>query len=400
MSKQNFVEITTCRSCGSGNLLPFYSTPPVPIAGIYYTDGAPTVDVRAPMTLVCCPACTLTQLQETIGHEIYENYSFVGDSAASYQAHLERVAGLLAGEWGITGKRIFEVGASNGVLLRILADNHRNEVSGIEPSSKLCAAAAANGIAIRNGYFNNRFLDAESVGTFDCVIIRHVLEHIDDLDDMLRALRRVVREDGILVVEVPDGDKIFSNNLFSNIFHEHLNYFTHASLQHLLARHGFSLQYEEKVDIHGGSLFLVCRPDYDATVSLPYVDQAVLNRFSAQAAHYYAALKKKVVTLRGQGKTVHGYGASHRTFILLGIADVDRDELPVIYDNNPMLHGKRLNGLHNKVLPKEAVSVDNPDALLIFATSYEEEITAYLVNECHYHGEIISIRYEALCGHD
>lgn len=393
-------KISACRSCKASSLFQVYTGPPVPVAGIYYDRDDAPVDVAAPLTLVCCQECGLTQLAETISPDIYADYSFVGDSAAAYQIHLENVARGLAEDWGVRGKRVFEVGASNGVLLGQLAHKYHNEVTGIEPSRKLCVAAGTSGIKIECGYFNSSFVAHAEIGAFDCVIIRHVLEHIDDLDDMLRSLQRIVKSDGLLVVEVPDGGKIFQNRLFSNIFHEHLNYFTQYSLNALMTRYGFSPIAMKEVDIHGGALLLVYKPDGKPCDETPVIDHDLLGHFSKESSRYYDALHDRIDTLRQAGKVVHGYGASHRTFILLGNAGLDASFVPVIYDNNPMLHNKRLNGFHIEIQPKERLNGNNPDAVVVFATSYEAEITRFLTDECRYRGEIISVRYEALCDQD
>lgn len=377
-----------------------HETRPVPVAGIYYDQGGTPADIVAPLALVFCLDCGLIQLADTISPDIYNDYSFVGDSAAAYQLHLERVADWLAERWGVFGKRVFEVGASNGILLGFLSKNYGNDVSGIEPSRKLCDSAAMNGVSIECGYFNSDFLLRSRIGVFDCVIIRHVLEHIDELDDMLRSLQSIVKSDGLLIVEVPDGGRIFRDRLFSNVFHEHLNYFTRSSLDNLMNRYGFLPVAAEEVDIHGGALLIVYRPSL-ASVSLavPF-GQKLLEHFSAESMRYYQALHDRIQGAKSAGKSVHGYGASHRTFILLGNSELNQSSVPVIYDNNPMLHGKFLNGFHIEVRPVRQIMEDLPDAIVIFATSYETEIRAFLADECGYRGEIISVRYEELCEED
>jgi SAM-dependent methyltransferase len=393
-------KINECRSCRGTSLFPVHESIPVPVAGIYYDLDGPPTEIYAPLTLVCCQECGLIQLAETISPDIYSDYSFVGDSAAAYQLHLESVADWLAEKWDVSGKSVFEVGASNGVLLGYLSKKYRNEVSGIEPSRKLCDSAASSGIGIECGYFNSGFLAQAEIGPFDCVIIRHVLEHIDDLEDMLQSLQRIVKSDGLLVVEVPDGGKIFQNRLFSNVFHEHLNYFTQSSLDNLMSRHGFSPIATEEVDVHGGALLLVYKSGITKASSTQAIDHDLLKRFSRESDRYYQALHDRIQAARQSGKVVHGYGASHRTFILLGNAGLDRYGVPVIYDNNPMLHGKRLNGFHIEVRPVRQIKDDSPDAIVVFATSYETEIRALLADECGYRGEIISVRHEELCEED
>jgi len=397
MSESFFSLRDNCRSCGSTDFYPVYSVEPIPVAGIYYDSGTDPANIDAPMSLVGCQGCGLVQLRETIDPSIYRDYSFVGDSATGYQQHLQSVAATLVRDWEMRGKRIFEVGASNGVLLGHLAALGGNEVAGIEPSQKLCDDANSKGINIKQGYLNRDYLEQNNPGRFDCVVIRHVLEHIDDLNDMIDSARSLLDKDGLLVVEVPNVGKILQDNLLSNIFHEHLNYFSLHSINQLMSRNNLAVVHQGEVDIHGGSLLLFYRLG-TTTLAPPQLDLDRLQTFSHRALAYYQAIHDKVATLNRAGKVVHGYGASHRTFILLGNSGLGKDEVPVIYDSNPFLHNKQLNGFHILVQPKEAIMGNNPDAIVIFATSYEQEIISFLRDECGYAGDMISLNYEAICG--
>ncbi len=387
-----------CRSCGAGNLREIYRVGPIPVAGIYYGADAEPKNIQAPMTLSHCEACGLVQLLETIHADQYMDYSFVGNSTPSYEKYLESVTDLLVSEWSVRRKQVLEIGASNGILIKMLAEKGGNDALGIEPSQKLCQDAVAHGTQVRQGYFNSQYVGSNDLGKFDCVIIRHVLEHIDDLNDLVSALNAVLAEDGMVVVEVPDVGKVFSRRLFSNIFHEHLNYFSRFSLDGLFARHRLKAVRASEVDIHGGSLFCIYKRGGGEAVSTDAPDHEGMKRFSEMAGHYYESISRRVGELTGSGGVVHGYGASHRTFVLMGNAGLSGAEIPCIHDNNRFLHNRRLNGFHSLVLPADALMDNTPDAVAIFATSYENEITDYLVHQLGYEGQILSLRYEVICG--
>jgi 2-polyprenyl-3-methyl-5-hydroxy-6-metoxy-1,4-benzoquinol methylase len=395
MKPPYYSEISRCRSCGANDFRSCYEVAPIPVAGIYYDKSGQPTDVRAPMTLLCCRSCGLVQLKETINPDIYQEYSFVGNSAAGYEQYLKGLATELSVDWDVKGKQVFEIGANNGILLGYLSKIGGNDVSGVEPSRKLCDEANASGVRVHRGYFNAHFADQHMRHTFDCVIIRHVLEHIHDLNETVRAVKRIMKADALLVVEVPDIESIVKENIFSNIFHEHLSYFSFSSLNHLMARHGFAVVRRKNVETHGGSLLLVYRAGASGQQSGALTIES-LDGFSAKARAYYTAVRNAITSLVGEGNVVHGYGASHRTFILLGNAGLDVSTIPVIYDNNRFLHNKRLNGLHSLVKPKESLREGNPGAVVIFASSYEDEIRRSLKNDFDFQGRVLSVRYERI----
>ncbi|MDU2063425.1 MAG: methyltransferase domain-containing protein [Sporomusaceae bacterium] len=395
-----YEERKSCRSCGEVELIDFYQKTDIPVAGIYYNDGESKVNIQAPMNVVFCKTCGLIQLRETISSDIYKDYSFVGNSAASYKKYLEQFSLDLVEKWGVFRKNVYEIGASNGVLLSYLRQQGENNVSGIEPSLKLCEAAHDLGVDIQQGYFGSQMLSEKPVGKVDCVIIRHVLEHIDNLKDMISSVKQIISDQGLLVIEVPNVKRILDEFLFSNLFHEHLNYFSIESLNFLLHQFGFEVIEFTEVDIHGGSILAFYKLRNVGSEHQNFINsddlEAAISRFSNHANNYYESLTKLVYSLRSKNLIVHGYGASHRTFVLLGNSNLTEADIPILYDNNSFLWNKRLNGSGSLVMPIETIENNAPDAIIIFATSYENEIVQVLKSKCNYQGQIISIKYPLL----
>lgn len=386
-----------CRSCKSDNVEQLYKMHDIPVAGIYYDSIDEPLDINAPMTLSMCRSCGLMQLSETIDPCIYDDYNFAGSTMPTYAQHLKRTAEMLVNRMGIREKEVFEVGASDGLLLKYLSEMGNNKVSGIEPSMKLCRVAETFGINVTQGYFNKNFIDKND-HKYDCIIIRHVLEHIDDLNDMVFSLAGVLKTNGILLIEVPDAEEILRKRLYSNIFHEHLNYFSKASLNNLLSRYGLRNIHTEKVDIHGGSFLSVYSfGKLEEAVSFYNSHDLIpMMEFSKDIEMYYAQLGSKIKSMQSLGKKVLGYGASHRTFVILGNAGLKKENIPIIFDINPFLHHRYMNGFHSLVSPVEKIAYYKPDVVVVFASSYEQEIVNELRGKYNYDKEILSIRSEVI----
>ncbi len=130
--------------------------------------------------------------------------------------------------------RILDVGSGGGefaYLLKTLG----HEVEGIEPNRGYAGYAAAQyGLSIRQGFIGDTELpDA----TYDLITIWHVLEHTEDPGAVLSQLRRALRPDGHLVVEVPNVEATCQSP--SSSFHEaHLFGFNPPSLEALAAKCG------------------------------------------------------------------------------------------------------------------------------------------------------------------
>jgi SAM-dependent methyltransferase len=103
---------------------------------------------------------------------------------------------------------------------------------------------------------------------YDLVVLSHVLEHVPYPVDVLMEVRRTMREDSVLYIEVPLEDiiarEVADPHLLKRHWHEHVNFFSEMSLRQLARNAGLSLFTLErrKVDIGGktmGVFLAACR---------------------------------------------------------------------------------------------------------------------------------------------
>jgi len=104
------------------------------------------------------------------------------------------------------GGRVLDVGCGNGVISRHLGQ-FGYQVLGIDISEKTIAVANQ-----RNTYPNVKFaaISAEQLTaqgeTYDAVICSEVLEHLDQPQLLLHTIYESLKDDGLLVVTVPNGN--------------------------------------------------------------------------------------------------------------------------------------------------------------------------------------------------
>jgi len=73
----------------------------------------------------------------------------------------------------------------------------------------------------------------------------HVLEHIRDLDIVVQEARRVIKDSGHILIEVPDAERYHEfpvGTAFWFSIREHVNHFTGSALCKVLERNGFSVK--------------------------------------------------------------------------------------------------------------------------------------------------------------
>jgi SAM-dependent methyltransferase len=127
------------------------------------------------------------------------------------------------------GRRLLDIGCGEGTFLRI-ASQHGWSATGTELSE---APAQHSDLQIF------RTLDeCAAHGPFDCVTLWHSLEHMEDPWAVIARIRRLVAEDGVLLIAVPDFDGLQARTFGRNWLHldlpRHLYHFTASSIDGIL----------------------------------------------------------------------------------------------------------------------------------------------------------------------
>lgn len=168
-----------------------------------------------------------------------------------FRAHLDWAADLVCEVMG-TG-RLIEVGCGKGTFLEMLAERGA-DITGFDPTYE------GDDPRIEKVYFGP---DLGLRG--DGLVLRHVLEHIQDPVDFLRQLARANGGQGLIYIEVPCFDWICHNRAWFDIFYEHVNYFRLSDFSKIFGRvvqagHCFGGQYLYVI----GDLASLREPAYDA----------------------------------------------------------------------------------------------------------------------------------------
>lgn len=95
--------------------------------------------------------------------------------------------------------------------------------------------------------------------TYDLVICSQVLEHIPYPDSVIKDIKQGMSKETILYIDVPYQTDVTLEN--KRIWHEHINFFSVASLAHLLERRNLQIKVLSSLDIasDGCILMLICK---------------------------------------------------------------------------------------------------------------------------------------------
>jgi len=136
---------------------------------------------------------------------------------------------------------LFEIGAGSGEFLRE-ASTRGWKVSGIEPGRVGAENAKKfHGIEIECAHVENWSFQQ----SYNVIVMRHVLEHLNNAEDVLRTIFETALPDrGLLYLKLPRVDS-WEARLFNKFWHgydlpRHRIHFSSSGIEKLLTRIGFS----------------------------------------------------------------------------------------------------------------------------------------------------------------
>lgn len=246
---------------------------------------------------------------------------------------------------------------------------------GIDPSKQECAhaeerlaASAESGethsFEVIPDYFSPE-LGLKSV--YDAFCTFQVFEHLEDPLTVLAYAGSLMKDDGVGLINVPDGKMIFENGYFHQVVGQHINYYSPLSMEVLLNRAGLQI-----IDLE----------EHEATMEMNvYVGKKTLTE---PLSDIVENVEKQLYALL-QSRPYAVWGAGAKTLRLASV--IPKDTLRHIFDSDSSKEGKYIAGID---IPVEGFQNDPGDieAVFIAAASYSKEI-AETLRGGGYTGEIV-----------
>ena len=199
-------------------------------------------------------------------------------------------------------------------------------------------------------------------GAADVFIVRHVLEHAFDLPAFIEAIKKMVRQGGYIVWELPDCERALSTGDCATVWEEHIFYFTSVTFKQILFDYGFSIFHFESVLYPLENSLIAITQDAptnknsgrsDAQIVAKEIGRA--QRFVRIMAQRRVDIRKKLETLHRERGTIAMFGAGHLSVAFISLMQV-ADLISCVLDDNPNKKGMRMPVGQLPIIGSEALS--------------------------------------------
>lgn len=355
-----------CASCG-GSLTDVFSMGSMPLAnGLLTADQLMQAGESFPLIVAECCGCSLVQLRYVVDpQKLYHDYRFYTGASTPNAGYFLQLANWLKNQ--TTGRRVLEIGSNDGTLLAALENRHF-EVTGVDPAESQCEQARnrlTQGKVICD-YWGSRAASGMRGGLFDVVVACNVLGHASDLNDFLSGVRRVIRTNGLFVIEVQYLRSLLGQSAFELIYHEHVSYFDETSLSAALALNGFKVLGWQTTDSQCGTLRMWASGMGGGTAieATPHDWLAFRDGITERHSH----LLETIATSHAEGRRVGFYGAPAKATQIANYWRLGTESIQFATDTTPAKQGCFIPGALIPVVPPS--HLEPTDAAIVAAWNH------------------------------
>ncbi len=393
--------ITKCRVCASAPLVKILSLGKQYVSNFIDSKDAIKDEEKYPLELVLCDTqkngCGLLQLRHTVSPEkMYRTYWYFSGMNKTMTDELGNV--VKSAEGIVKLKKddiVVDIGANDGTLLK--SYKRKNIIlTAYEPAKNLAPITKKTASVVFNDFFHaapfiKKFGEKKKAKVVTAIAMFYDL---DKPNDFVSDVGKILDKNGIFIIQMNYLVSMLRLNAFDNIGHEHLEYYSLMSLEHLLKQNGLEVFDVELNSINGGSFRIYIR----------HAKSSIGNAREGREARYknlikieknlglgkqkvyqdfvkrIEGLKKEIVSLVKSeiktGKKVYIYGASNRGNTLLQYFGLHSGHLTAAADRNPVKWGMKTIGTNIPIVSEDQARKDKPDYFLVLPWAFLKEFVS------------------------
>lgn len=383
--------LKSCRVCKSTNLKKVLSFGPTPLANSFLNSNQKDLpELYFPLDVYFCNKCGFLQLGYVVNPKLlFDDYVYVSSTSPVFVKHFIDFSERVIKRFGLNSKSlVVDIGSNDGILLMPYLEKGIR-VLGIEPAKKIAQIARKKRITTIDKYFSVKLAESASkkFGKADIITATNVFAHINDLDEVITGVKKLMQKNGTFIIEAPYLVDFIENKYFDLVYHEHLSYWSVATLKTLFTRFDMKVYDVEKVSVHGGSIRVyVQKNEGDQKVTknvgtflnlekkLGVGKISTYINFEQKVLNNKSKLTTLLIKLKKDNKKIAGYGAPAKGNTLLNYFKIGNEVLDYVVDDSPLKQNLYTPGTRIKVVSSEYLKKNQPDYVLILAWNFKDSI--------------------------
>jgi len=262
---------------------------------------------------------------------------------------------------------------------------------GIDPSTNMCKLAKKKFLRIENKFFNEVNSDylLKKYGSFDIIIANNVLAHNPNIKEIILSIKKILSNEGHIIVELQNSSKLLNNALLDMIYHEHFFYFDKLSFLNLLGLNNFRTTKFKYTKMHGGSFRVYAKHSKNQSkIILNKKIKMKIKKFQDEAKK--KNLQVKEFFRKNRNKKIFIYGAAAKTTVFINYYKITKKLVKYVIDDTVLKQNKYIPNTKIKIMKERVITKEKPDYIIIGAWNYYNYIKKKLKYIKSWNGKIIT----------
>jgi len=384
-----YTEIQSCRVSGETDLVTFLNLGNQKLTGVF---PKPNEEIGAgPLELVWSPSSYLVQLKHTYEPtDMYgDNYGYLSSLNNSMIQHLVQKANYLTELANLKdGDVVVDIGSNDCTFLKALPVFTQR--IGIDPTIKKFSHYYPEEISYVADFFSeNAYRSVEKSKNAKLVTSISCFYDLDDPVSFVKDIHSILADDGLWHFEQAYLPSTLRSLSYDTGCHEHIEYYSMLSVENILNRAGMRIVDVTLNDINGGSFAVTACKAENTSIE---ENVAVINwlieeeyrmglhtvkpyfEFAQRTYEHRNSLVELVKSLRSEGKTIYGYGASTKGNVLLQWCGFTSDDIAAIGEVNPDKFGCVTPGTNIPIISEQEVKDMKPDYMIVLPWHFKNGI--------------------------
>ncbi|MCX6323168.1 MAG: class I SAM-dependent methyltransferase [Sphingobacteriales bacterium] len=386
---------TTCRVCGSSSLKKVIDLGPQYLQGSFVKPGKEMPSTRKiGCSLVRCNpqedenACGLLQMEHSVPSEIlYAAYWYRSGTNNTMRNHLKDIVDSVANTIpNIKHPLVLDIGCNDGTLLGYYPKNFIKY--GCDPSD--VAQEVKEATVVQDIFPSEELFKMLEGKKLDVITSIAMFYDLEDPVSFVKGISRFLAAKGVWVFEMSYMPRMLELDSYDTICHEHLEFYSLAVLEKILAMGGMKIFKISFNEINGGSIRCYAthkdNSRHDSKENYQLINEIrhkefdleldtdkPYDAFQQRIEVLKTVLHKLLVDLKNEGKKVHVYGASTKGNTILQWCNIDHTLVEYAAERNPDKYGARTLGTDIPIISEEESRAMNPDYYLVLPWHFKAE---------------------------
>ncbi len=345
---------------------------------------------QGPLELMWCSSCTLLQLAHSYEPtEMYgANYGYRSGLNRSMSQHLTRKArGLQALVELVPNDVVLDIGSNDGTLLAAYSTSPLRRI-GIDPTAERFSSYYPPGAEIVADFFSASSFHAASDAPARIITSIAMFYDLENPVDFALDVRECLAPDGVWHFEQSYMPSMLRSTAYDTVCHEHLEYYSLATVHRILQEAELELIDVRFNRVNGGSFGVTAgHRGSPITPHRVLIDWFVaqedrmglhtpgpFRRFEERVFQHRTDLTELIRSIRAEGASVMGYGASTKGNVLLQFCGLSPSDIEAIAEINQDKLGHFTPGTGIPIISEEEMRQRNPEYLVVFPWHFRDGI--------------------------